>query len=284
MLKTETPEMIRALVEVARRIERNSEERLTLAALAETTGLSASRLQRAFKSHFGLSPKAYQDAVQHRLFKTALRRGDEVTDAIFSAGYGSVSRVYGESKRSLGMTPKQYQAGGQGETIHYALRNTTLGLLCMAATEKGVCFVEFGESEKSLVEALTAEFPQADLRLSPARQAPELDEWVSALDDYLAARSPRPDLPLDIRGTSFQQSVWTFLVNSREGKVMTYSEVAEGIGRPKAVRAVASACGKNRIGILVPCHRVLRGDGGLGGFRWGLERKKALLAAERPKT
>ncbi|WP_028111120.1 bifunctional DNA-binding transcriptional regulator/O6-methylguanine-DNA methyltransferase Ada [Ferrimonas futtsuensis] len=277
-----TPRVAR-LVEVARHIEEHANERLTLASLAELAGLSPSRLQRVFKEAFGVSPKAYQDAVRMRHFKQSLKEGDSVTDAIFSSGFGSISRVYGEATRNIGMTPKAYRAGGAGETITYACRTTALGLMAMAATDKGVCFVQFGENETSLISNLEAEFPKAELSTSPAQDAPELDAWMEALNQHISKGAPRPDLPLDMRGTAFQMKVWKFLLSIREGDVLSYSEVAKKIDKPKAVRAVASACAKNRIGVLIPCHRVLRGDGSLGGYRWGLERKRALLEAERDR-
>ena len=155
--------------------------------------------------------------------------------------------------------------------------------MAMAATDKGVCFVQFGDNEVSLVTNLKGEFPSAELSISPAQDAPELDAWMEALDQHISKGAPRPDLPLDMRGTAFQMKVWQFLLSIREGDVLSYSEVAQQIDKPKAVRAVASACAKNRIGVLIPCHRVLRGDGSLGGYRWGLERKRALLGAERER-
>jgi len=266
---------------VAHHIESHADEPLTLASLAKLAALSPARLQKQFKEAFGVSPKAYQDAVRMRRFKQSLQDGDKVTDAIFASGYGSVSRVYGEAHRSIGMSPKTYRAGGAGEVIVYACRMTALGLMTMAATDRGVCFVEFGDDEASLMAQLRSEFPNADLNASPARNAPELDAWMDALDKHISAGAPRPDLPLDMRGTAFQVKVWQFLLSIREGDVLSYSEVAAKIDKPRAVRAVASACGKNRIGLLIPCHRVLRSDGGLGGYRWGLERKRALLEAER---
>lgn len=269
------------LVEVARHIESHADEPLPLARLAELAGLSSSRLQKQFKEAFGISPKVYQDAVRMRRFKQSLKDGDKVTDAIFASGFGSVSRVYGEATRSLGMSPRVYRAGGAGEVIVYACRATALGLMMMAATKRGVCLVQFGDDEASLVTGLKKEFPNAELIASPARDAPELDAWMDALDQHISQGAPRPDLPLDMRGTAFQMKVWQFLLSIREGDVLSYSEVAANIDKPRAVRAVASACGKNRIGVLIPCHRVLRGDGGLGGYRWGLERKRALLDAER---
>lgn len=272
------------LVEVARHIEAHADEKLTLARLANIAKLSPSRLQRIFKEAFGVSPKAYQDAVRMRRFKQSLRDGDGVTEAIFSSGFGSVSRVYGEATRNIGMTPKAYRAGGAGEIITYACRTTALGLIAMAATDKGVCFVQFGEDEESLIIKLKEEFPNAGLRVSPAQEAPELAAWMEALDQHISKGAPRPDLPLDIRGTAFQMKVWQFLLSIREGDVLSYSELAAQIDKPKAVRAVASACARNRIGVLIPCHRVLRGDGSLGGYRWGLERKRALLDAERERN
>lgn len=274
---------IARLVEVARHIEAHADEPLPLAGLAEIAGLSSSRLQKQFKEVFGISPKAYQDAVRMRCFKQSLKDGDKVTDAIFASGFGSVSRVYGESSRNLGMAPKAYRAGGADEVIAYAFRRTSLGLVAMAATDRGVCYVQFGDDEESLIACLKAEFPKAELVASPAQNAPELDAWMEALDQHISKGAPRPDLPLEMRGTAFQMKVWQFLLSIREGDVLSYSELAARIDKPKAVRAVASACGKNRIGVLIPCHRVLRGDGGLGGYRWGLARKRALLDAERER-
>lgn len=269
------------LVDVARHIERHANETLTLASLSKRAGLSASRLQRSFKAAFGISPKAFQDACRMRRFKSALKGGDEVTGAIFSAGFGSTSRVYGEAAHSIGMTPKAYRGGGENETIAYACRRMSLGYLMMAATDKGVCFVEFADQAEHLIDKLRSEFPKATLVPSPAGQAPELDAWLVALDRHISAGEPRPDLPLDLRGTAFQVKVWRFLLSVREGDVLSYGEVAEGIDRPTAARAVARACAANRLGVLVPCHRVLRGNGEIGGYRWGPERKRALLARER---
>ena len=272
------------LTEVARYIENNAAERLTLSTLAVIAELSPSRLQRAFKATFGLTPKAYQDAARMRQFKQSLKAGMGVTDAIFSAGYGSISRVYGETARSIGMPPKAYGSGGAGEVISFACRNTALGLLAMAATAKGVCFVQFGESEALLLEALNAEFPEASIHPSVARNAPQLDDWIRALDQHISQGAPSPELPLDMQGTAFQMKVWQFLTSTKEGDLLSYTELANQMDKPKAVRAVASAGARNRIGILVPCHRILRGDGSLGGYRWGLKRKQALIDLERTFT
>ena len=278
---TENNPRIEKLIKVARHIEEHAQDRLTLATLAEIAGLSSSRLQRTFKQAFSVSPKAYQDNIRMKRFKKSLKDGDSVTDSIFASGFGSISRVYGESTRNIGMSPKAYRAGGAGELISYACRDSALGLILMAATDKGVCFVQFGETEKLLIAKLTEEFPNAQIVASSAKDTPELDSWIQALDQHISQGTPRPEIPLDIRGTAFQIKVWQFLLSLQDGDVLSYSEVAESIDKPKAVRAVASACARNRIGILIPCHRVLRADGSLGGYRWGLERKRTLLDMER---
>ncbi|MGI9204275.1 MAG: bifunctional transcriptional activator/DNA repair enzyme AdaA [Woeseiaceae bacterium] len=269
------------MIKIARYIETHADDRLTLAQLSKMMNLSASRFQKVFKSAFGVSPKEYQDASRLDRFKSALKKGDNVTGAIFSAGFGSTSRVYGEVARNMGMTPAAYRAGGAGEQIFYAYRDSSLGPLLMAATERGVCFAQFGESSEHLLAQLKAEFPDAKVVESPGKEGPELDKWIEALDAHVSRHAPRPDLPLDLRGTSFQLKVWRFLLSVREGDVLSYGELAKEVDNPKAVRAVASACGANRVGVLVPCHRVLRGNGDLGGYRWGVDRKRVLLDVER---
>lgn len=269
------------LVTVARYIESHASDKLTLDTLAKMASLSPSRFQKSFKAAFGVSPKAYQDAARMQQFKLSLKEGDSVTGAIYSAGFGSVSRIYGESNRSMGMSPKSYRSGAEHEIIYYACRHTAFGLMMMGATPKGVCFVEFGETEEALHKQLHAEFPHAERLQSAAQSTIELDAWIEALNLHISDSAPRPDLPLDMRGTAFQIQVWQFLLSIKEGDVVSYSDVANKIEKPKAVRAVASACGKNKIGILIPCHRVLRSDGTLGGYRWGLERKKKILANEK---
>jgi AraC family transcriptional regulator of adaptative response/methylated-DNA-[protein]-cysteine methyltransferase len=272
------------LESVARFIVAHADEPLPLARLAARARLSPAHFQRLFKARMGVSPKAYQDGVRLARLKAGLRTGAPVLDAIVGAGFSSTSRVYGEAARNLGMTPSAYRAGGAGETIAYACRQTALGLLMMAATDRGVCFAQFGASEAALRRELEAEFPKATLAPSAMSDSPELEAWVRAFEAHLAGHAPRPDVPLDLRGTAFQIKVWRFLLGIHEGEVLSYTEVAAGIGTPKAVRAAASACGANRIAVLVPCHRVLRGDGGLGGYRWGLDRKRALLDRERSAT
>ena len=266
---------------VARYIDAHAEEPLPLARLAARARLSPAHFQRRFKARMGVSPKAYQDGVRLARLKAGLRSGGAVLDAIVAAGFSSTSRVYGEAARNLGMTPSAYRSGGAGESIAYACRPTALGLLMMAATDRGVCFAQFGASEVALRHELADEFPRAVLVPSPMTASAALDDWMRAFEAHVAGRAPRPDVPLDLRGTAFQVRVWRFLLGLREGEVLSYGEVAAGIGAPKAVRAAASACAANRVAVLVPCHRVLRGDGGLGGYRWGLDRKRALLDRER---
>ncbi len=273
-----TTKRIKAL---ARYIEAHAEEPLPLARLAAAAHLSPAHLQRTFKAVFGVSPKAYQDNARLGRLKSSLKAGRSVLEAINAAGFQSTSRVYGASTRSLGMTPTAYRAGGAGETIAYASRPTSLGPLLMAATGRGVCFAQFGASETALRRQLAEEFPRATLIASPKSTSPELDAWITAFEAHLEGDAPRPDLPLDLRGTAFQIRVWRFLLSIPAGEVVSYGEVAAAIDAPKAVRAAASACAANRVAVLVPCHRVLRGDGGLGGYRWGLERKRALIDRER---
>jgi AraC family transcriptional regulator of adaptative response/methylated-DNA-[protein]-cysteine methyltransferase len=270
-------------VELARYIAAQAEQPLTLANLAERVQLSPSRMQRVFKSIFGVSPKKLQQAARGERFKAMLREGADVTEAIYAAGFGSNSRVYEGGMQSIGMTPKRYRAGGRGETLSWACRDTVLGPILMAATDRGVCFAQFGSDCDTLLEQLRGEFPEARLERYRDSGAGQLDGWIDALNAYIQNKRPRPDIPLDLQGTAFQIKVWEFLLQLGEGDVISYSELAQGIDRPRAVRAAASACAANRIAVLVPCHRILRGDGGLGGYRWGLERKRALLDAERAR-
>ncbi len=272
-----------ALIQLARYIETHAAERLTLQNLAQQVNMSPTRLQKCFKAQFGVSPKTYQDSHRLQGFKTALNSGQDVTAAIYEAGFGSTSRIYGMANRNIGMTPKSYRAGGRGETIYYAQRRTALGELMMAATDKGVCFAQFGDSTVTLLSQLRDEFPQATVRASVAQDSKELDMWIAGLDDHLSHNAPRPDLPLDMRGTAFQIQVWRYLCSVLEGDVVSYTEVAQGIAQPRAARPTASACGANKIAVLIPCHRVLRGDGNIGGYRWGIDRKRSLLAMERER-
>jgi len=280
-MNTKRDERTAEMQAIAAFISAHADEPLSLKALAERAGLSPFHFQRRFKAVIGVSPKEYHAAERLKTFKSRLRSGESVTAATYEAGYGSTSRVYDRVDGALGMTPSAYRAGGAGETIVFAVRPTALGALLMAATERGVCSVAFGANADELERQLRAEFPRAVVEpASPDAQVP-LDAWMVALDAHLSAGGPRPDLPLDLRGTAFQIRVWRFLLSVKPGDVVSYSELAAGIGAPHAVRAAASACAANRLAVLIPCHRVLRANGELGGYRWGLERKRALLDAER---
>jgi len=284
MIKAMSQQNTKALpkfVELARYIAANADKQLTLQKLAARVHLSPSRFQRVFKSTFGVSPKKFQQAARSERFKALLRTGTDITDAIYAAGYGSSSRVYGQTIHGIGMTPKRYRAGGEGETLSWACGDTTLGPILMAATDRGVCFAQFGSDCETLQQQLRAEFPRAELERYQAASSQQLDQWIDALDAYIQNKQPRPELPLDLQGTAFQIKVWEFLLSLGDSEVISYAELAQGIDKPKAVRAAASACAANRIAVLVPCHRILRSDGGLGGYRWGLARKRALLDAER---
>ena len=270
-------------IELARYIATQADQTLTLETLAQRVHLSPSRFQRVFKSIFGVSPKKFQQAARSDRFKALLRAGADITDAIYEAGYGSSSRVYGQPMHGIGMTPKRYRAGGKGETLSWACRDTVLGPILMAATDRGVCFAQFGSDCAALQAQLNAEFPQAELQPYRGESTLQLGHWIDALNAYIQNKQPRPDIPLDLRGTAFQIKVWEFLLSIKEGDVISYSELAQGIDKPRAVRAAASACAANRIAVLVPCHRILRADGGLGGYRWGLGRKRSLLDTERAR-
>ncbi len=278
-----TQQRIDQFVGLARFIADHADESLSLDSLAERVHLSPSRMQRVFKSIFGISPKKFQQAARSARFRQLLRTGSDITRAIHESGYGSTSRLYENAAHNIGMTPKSYRAGGAGETITWACRETLLGPLLMAATDRGVCFAQFGDDCDALRQQLGEEFPGAEIVAFDGRGDAELDHWIDALNAHLENRSPRPDLPLDLRGTAFQVKVWEFLLRLKDGEVMSYAEVAEGIDQPTAARAAASAIARNRIAVLVPCHRILRGDGGIGGYRWGVERKRALLDAERAR-
>jgi AraC family transcriptional regulator of adaptative response/methylated-DNA-[protein]-cysteine methyltransferase len=280
---TELDRTTRLMQGLAEYIERNADETLSLAHLAKRAHLSPAHLQRTFKAVLGVSPKMFQDAARLRRLKGGLKAGKSVLDAITEAGFESTSRIYNHAPRNLGMTPSAYRRGGAGESIAYAVRGTTMGPLLMAATDRGVCFAQFGASEAALIGQLKNEFPNASHVPSRMSDSRELDAWIKAFEAHLSGDAPRPDLPLDLRGTAFQIRVWRFLLQVPQGRVLSYAELAAGIGTPRAVRAAASACAANKIAVLVPCHRVLRADGGLGGYRWGLERKRVLIDQERAR-
>jgi AraC family transcriptional regulator of adaptative response/methylated-DNA-[protein]-cysteine methyltransferase len=267
--------------EICREIEARPEETHDLAALAARAGLSRFHLQRSFKSAVGLSPKQYLEACRVRKLKQSLRESRDVAGAVYDAGYGSSSRVYERADTRLGMTPAQYRHGGRGVAITWAAVDSPLGLMMIGATDRGLCSVQFGASENALLRSLRREYPEAGLQPMATPRPPEFQQWIDALVRHLEGTQPRLDLPLDIQATAFQMRVWNYLQSIPYGEVQSYSEVAAGIGQPTAVRAVARACATNRVAIAIPCHRVIRGTGELGGYRWGMARKRALIDLER---
>ena len=256
------------------------EESAGLRRLAAVAGLSAAHLQRTFRKAMGITPRQYADAIRAARLKFKLRKETDVTTALYEAGYSSASRVYEQSNAQLGMTPDTYRRGGCGMTISYTIADSALGRVLVAATIRGISAVSLGEDDARLIAALRAEYPRAEIR----RGSGEHSEWVRAIVRHLAGLSSRLDLPTDVMATAFQRRVWEALRTIPFGATRTYSEMARALGLPKATRAVARACATNPAAIVVPCHRVVRKDGSLGGYRWGLKRKEQLLRQERDFT
>lgn len=251
----------------------------SLAELAAAVGISASYLQRRFTARYGLSPAEYLAQRKLGALKSGLRGGNDVSAALYDAGYGSPSRVYEAGAARLGMTPARYRAGGAGEAIRWSLIDTVLGRVLIATTQRGICMIELGADDGELEARLHAEFPKAQLQRVDAGRDEFLGPRVRAVADALAGK--RAQVAVDLLGTAFQKKVWDALMKIPKGQTRSYAEVAAALGAPKASRAVASACSHNRLAIVVPCHRVVRGDGSLGGYRWGLPMKERLLARER---
>lgn len=260
-------------------IETHPDLRPSLARLARVAGVSPWHLQRTFKRVLGVTPAEYAQARRDARLKRELKRGP-VTDAIYAAGFGSPSRVYEDATGVLGMTPRAYRSGGRGERIQFATVSTRLGAMLIAATDRGLCRVALGDDPAALEQRLREEFPAADLRKSRAH----LDAVIAALRAAAAGQPINSALALDVRATAFQRRVWRALQEIPAGETRTYSEVAGQIGRPEAARAVARACATNPVALAVPCHRVVPASGGTGGYRWGSERKKKLLAVEARNT
>ncbi|MEX2179102.1 MAG: bifunctional DNA-binding transcriptional regulator/O6-methylguanine-DNA methyltransferase Ada [Gemmatimonadaceae bacterium] len=267
----------RAVTRACDYLARHADEPVTLAVLARETGVSAFHLQRAFKRALGISPREYRDAERQRRLAERLRKGDTVSRATFEAGFGSSSRVYERSKRSLGMTPAAVRHGGAGQRIQFGIVGSPLGRLLVAYTERGVCSVAFGDSDRELERAFRADFPEAEIHAA----GPALHEWIAAIVASLDGQGSAASVPLDARGTAFQWRVWNALQRIPRGTTLSYSQLADRIGQPSAARAVARACATNPVALVIPCHRIVREDGSLGGYRWGLERKQQLLDAEQ---
>jgi AraC family transcriptional regulator of adaptative response/methylated-DNA-[protein]-cysteine methyltransferase len=254
-----------------------SEEIPSLDALAKRSGYSRFHFLRMFRDHTGLTPRSYAEGVRAKRLHAALAEGDRVVDAVAGAGFGSESRVYEKTASLLGMTPGAARRGGQGEQIRTAFADCPFGRLLVGATDKGVCFIGFAEPDEALMADLRRRFPQATVTTDD----PTLAGTVRAVLDFLREPKQALDLPLDLRGTAFQQRVWRTLCGIPAGETRTYAQLAEMAGNPKAIRAVARSCATNPVSLAVPCHRVVGSDGGLTGYRWGVPRKKALLEQER---
>lgn len=272
-----TSDATRAVSDVADYLRAHAEEPVSLAALAARVGLSPAHLQRVFTALIGVSPREFQAALRADRFRTALRRGADVTTATYDAGYGSPSRVSARRPTGTGLTPAAYRRGAPGATVTYTVVPSVLGRLLVAATPEGVCAVKLGEDDARLVADLERELPHADVR--PGRGA---QGWARAIAEAVRATpAVSPDVPMDVRGTAFQWKVWKALLAIPAGETRTYASVATAIGHPRAVRAVAGACAANPVALVVPCHRVVPAAGGTGGYRWGGARKAELLARER---
>jgi len=274
--KVLTPTIDKILT-ACRYIEAQSDCIPTLTELSTQVAMSPTHFSRLFKQIIGVTFFEYANAQRLQRLKQHLHQGAEITDALYEVGYGSSSRLYEKALQKLGMTPATYKRHGRGEEIRYTSANSPLGYLIIAATTRGICSVKLGEDLTKLENELYNEFRHASLH----RADNELQEWIQALVDYLSGRVPLPELPYDVQATAFQLQVWEALKQIPLGTTVSYSDVACSIGHPTAVRAVARACATNPVALIIPCHRVLPKAGGLGGYRWGVSRKQALLEMEQ---
>ncbi len=262
---------------VCRLLNANESESLKLAELATQAGVSQFHLQRTFKRVMGISPRQYLAARKIDNFKTLVRKGESVTTSLYESGFNSSSRLYEHAAEELGMTPATYSRGGRGVNISYTIASSSMGRLLVAVTERGICAVRMADNDAELEKDLRGEFPNAELK----RDDSALRESVQKILNHLEKKEPRLDLPLDIKATAFQRQVWEHLRAIPYGQTVSYSDVAKALGKPGAVRAVGRACATNPVALVIPCHRVVREDKTLGGYRWGLDRKKKLLDHER---
>jgi AraC family transcriptional regulator, regulatory protein of adaptative response / methylated-DNA-[protein]-cysteine methyltransferase len=278
--KSPNPAVERARDYIDSHISDLSEERITLELLGEKSGMSPYHLQRTFKELIGLTPAQYIRARKSERLKDELKRGETVSRATFGAGYGSSSRVYADADARLGMTPATYRQGGAGAHMDYIIAKTSLGAVLVAATDRGVCAVTLGDDAMSVEAALEREYPAAT-RTRVTAPSSALGAWVAEIVGAVDGERARPDIPIDVQGSVFRWKVWRELQRIPFGETRSYGEIANAIGSPKAARAVASACANNRVAVVIPCHRVVRQSGELGGYRWGIERKKRLVENER---
>jgi len=261
---------------VCRYIERHLDEPVTLSRLGEEFHQSPFHLQRTFKSVLGITPREYADSCRMNQLKQNLRAGHSVTRAMYDAGYGSSSRLYERTSSQLGMTPDKYRRGAIAARVRYTYTHSPIGRMLIAATDKGICTIQFADTDEELEQGLKHEFPFASRRRDDAW----LEEWKQTVLRRLRGEQMKAELPLDIQATAFQRRVWSYLQAIPLGETRSYQQVAKSIGQPTAARAVARACATNPVAIAIPCHRIVRESGEMGGYRWGIERKKALLKME----
>jgi|SRR5579862_427783 len=275
----EIPAAALIVQQAARFLENESDEAVNVNTLARQVGVRIDALRRAFRQQAGLNPKQLAAALRLKRFKKLLRDGNSIADALYATGYGSASRVYERSDAQLGMTPATYQKGGKGMKIKYTTAKSSLGEVLVAATERGVSAVYLGDSEAKLASELRREYPRAEI----CAEKGAFSEWVQEVLARVEGSAPRRALPLDLQATAFQRRVWQELQKIPRGTTKTYAQVARAVGKASAVRAVARACATNPVSIVVPCHRVVRADGNLAGYRWGLRRKEQLLQSEQAR-
>jgi AraC family transcriptional regulator of adaptative response/methylated-DNA-[protein]-cysteine methyltransferase len=266
-----------AIKRICRYIEQHLDEPITLDRLSSAFGMSPFHLQRTFKKVVGITPRAYADSSRMKLLKQNLQTGKSVTTALYDAGYSSSSRLYERTASQLGMTPDKYRRGAVAATIRYTFADSPLGRMLVAATDKGVCAIQFADTDDELGEGLKREFPFAVRK----RDDESMEAWTKTLLSQMDGHAVNSALPLDIQATAFQRRVWTHLQSMPFGTTQSYGEVAKAIGQPSAARAVARACATNPVAVAIPCHRVVRENGGMGGYRWGVQRKETLLQLEQ---
>jgi AraC family transcriptional regulator, regulatory protein of adaptative response / methylated-DNA-[protein]-cysteine methyltransferase len=271
----EADPQVQMVRETCRFIEQDPDSSANLDALSKRLGISSFHLQRTFKALMGITPRQFADSCRANRFKSSVRGGESVTGAMYEAGYGSSSRLYEKANAELGMTPGTYSRAGRAMKIDYTIADSPLGYLLVASTEKGICSVKLGDEQSQLEQDFRKEFAEAEIN-----ECDSLTDLVKQIVKHLKGDQPHLDLPLDLRATAFQRRVWEALRAIPYGETRSYSEVAQEIGRPTAVRAVARACATNPVALVIPCHRVIRENRSLGGYRWGLKRKQELLAKE----